>query len=117
MTLYELKHYNNEGDTLYFGRYPQNTKDPEVLEPIKWRVLQKATDGSKALLVSDKTLDFKHYHNTAGSITWANCDLRHWLNNSFYNKAFTTTEKSSIKKKLYHLVVQWIQKIMYFCYH
>ena len=87
------------GDTLYFGRYPQNTKYANVLEPIKWRVLSISTDNSKALLISDKTLDFKHYHNTAGSITWEACDLRRWLNNSFYNTAFTTTEKSAIKKE------------------
>ena len=87
----------NVGGTLYFGRYPQTTTDANFLEPIKWRVL--SNDGSKALLVSDKTLDFKHYHNTAGSITWATCDLRNWLNSTFYNKAFDSSEKAAIKKE------------------
>ena len=58
-----------------------------------------SNDGSKALLISDKTLDFKHYHNTAGSITWATCDLRNWLNGAFYNKAFDSSEKAAIKKE------------------
>ena len=87
----------NVGDTLYFGRYPQTTTDANFLEPIKWRVL--SNDGSKALLISDKVLDFKHYHNTAGAITWATCDLRNWLNTTFYNKAFDSSEKAAIKKE------------------
>ena len=87
----------NVGDTIWFGTYPQNSLDNNIVEPIKWRVL--SNDGQKALLVSDKILDFKHYHNVSAEVSWATCDLRNWLNNTFYNKAFNTTEKSVIKKE------------------
>ncbi|MBP3200920.1 MAG: InlB B-repeat-containing protein, partial [Lachnospiraceae bacterium] len=32
-------------------------------------------------------------------ITWATSDLRTWLNNTFYNKAFNDSEKDAIKKE------------------
>ena len=73
-----------------------------MLEPIKWRVIDKATDGSKALLASDQVLDFKYYRSSNLDTefkSWADCYLRTWLNDTFYNKAFDSAEKAAIKKE------------------
>ena len=82
---------------MWFGTYPQTSQDADAVEPIKWRVL--SNDGTKALLITDKIIDFKHFHNTAEDTSWATSDLRTWLNNTFYNKAFNDSEKDAIKKR------------------
>ena len=87
----------NVGDTLWFGRWPQTTADSKVFEPIKWRVL--SNDGQKALLISDQIIDFVMFNNTNVAKKWIDSDLRVWLNGTFYNKAFDTTEKSAIRKE------------------
>ena len=48
-------------------KYPSNRENNQEYryfkyEPVKWRVLN--VDGEKALLVADKALDLKLYHNT-----------------------------------------------------
>lgn len=83
-------------DCVYFGSYPQTSAGGNSfkVEPIKWRVL--TVDGNNAFLMADKALDCKPYHTTQTAITWKDCSLRTWLNNSFYNEAFNSTEKAAI---------------------
>jgi len=78
------------------------------VEPIKWRVLEE-DDGTYTLLsefIIDKQV-FYTSNNTrtiGGQTIYANnyehSTIREWLNNAFYNKAFSTPEKSSIKATL-----------------
>jgi hypothetical protein len=90
------------GEIITFGSYPQ-TADGTDITPIQWRVLQNS--GSELFVLSEHILDCKRYHGkTAGikwrdcvDITWRDCDLRQWLNDEFYNTAFTDTEKEFIK--------------------
>lgn len=114
------------GDTLYFGRYPQReitdsfekTKiiqndmdkngiisyDDELYyregnrifeySPIQWQVM--AVDKDRIYVLSSKILDNRQYHNLDSGVTWAGCTLRTWLNNSFYNLAFSNSEKENI---------------------
>jgi hypothetical protein len=56
------------GDVIQFGGYD-------------WRVLD--VQGGKALIITDKVIDFRPYHNENTDITWADCDLREWLNERF----------------------------------
>lgn len=63
-------------------------------ERIKWRVLQN--DGTTLFVMADQGLDCKVYHETHTAITWENCTLRNWLNDSFYNTAFSGKEKGAI---------------------
>lgn len=78
-------------------------------EPLKWRVL--STDGSKALIVSDKALDDQEYNKGDTSTTWATSTIRCWLNaygasannqnvdygsRNFINSAFGSEEKGAI---------------------
>ena len=79
--------------------YPANWENNQdyryfKYEPVKWRVLN--VDGEKALLVADKALDLKLYHNTYKDVTWETCSLRNWLNNEFINSAFLANERSAI---------------------
>ncbi len=114
------------GDILYFGRYPQmeitdsfeKTKiiqndmdkngiisyDDELYyregnhifeySPIQWQVM--AVDKDRIYVLSSKILDNRQYHNLDSGVTWAGCALRTWLNNSFYNLAFSNSEKENI---------------------
>ena len=83
------------GDYLEFGHYPQ-TADGKDNTPIEWLVLEK--DGETALLLSRYALDSQPYNTMLESITWERCTLRSWLNNEFYNRAFSAKEKKSIVK-------------------
>ncbi len=84
------------GDYIKFGKYPQS--DASTKEDIEWLVLDK--QGSGALLISKYALDCKQYHDKFEDITWANCSLRKWLNNEFFNNAFSVDEKTKISTVL-----------------
>ena len=58
-----------------------------VVEPIVWRILEKTDDSY--LLMSDKLIDAKLYGQTNN---YENSLIRQWLNNEFYNKAFTNKD-------------------------
>lgn len=92
-------------DCVYFGNYPQSdtNKDNTVdekdnKEPIRWRVL--SVEGNDAFLMADRNLDLQKFDEDGrnDSVTWENCALRTWLNDTFLNKAFAKTEQSAIIK-------------------
>jgi hypothetical protein len=58
-----------------------------------WRVLD-VQDG-RALLLSDKVLELRPYHNTFTNITWAESDIREYLNGEFYD-SFSATDRARI---------------------
>ncbi len=74
-------------------------------EPITWRVLDVQSD--KAFLMADLVLDSQDYHYSFaertidGSTVYANnykeSHIRSWLNDNFYNTAFTTAEQARIQ--------------------
>lgn len=78
-------------------------------EPVKWRVLH--TDGNRALLLSDVTLDDQRYHTKYEDVTWETSTVRSWLNGygagsnqqsmnysrkNFLCSAFTASEQAAI---------------------
>jgi hypothetical protein len=71
-------------------------------ETIKWRMLNKKSYISDGyyLLLSEYIIDCAQYDNTITDLDWdrdwSNCSLRKWLNNDFYNNAFSASEKSRI---------------------
>ena len=83
-------------DCIYFGNYYQSNSTTK--EPIKWRVL--SVKGDDAFLLADKNLDCQPYNTEWKDVTWETCTLRNWLNNDFYNTAFSAAEKSAIKTTL-----------------
>lgn len=82
------------GETIEFGTYEQD-ETSSGKEKIEWIILTKEED--KALLVSKYVLDAYNYGDTStGDIYWQNSSIRDWLSNSFYNEAFSNSEKSLI---------------------
>ncbi len=61
---------------------------------IKWIVLDKK--GTQFLVISENAIDNSPYDSRKKNIAWQNCDLRHWLNNSFKKKAFSEEQQKMI---------------------
>ena len=82
------------GDIVTFGEYEQDNNRQNGAEPIEWIVLD--TDGDYLFLVSRYILDRQRYNKDKESTTWEDCDLREWLNDEFYNDAFSASEQDMI---------------------
>ena len=78
-----------------FGSYEQDNNLENGMEPIEWRVLK--TDGGKVLMLAEKGLDGYYWNGKIerGNI-WRNSLIRTWLNDDFYNTAFSSDEKKRI---------------------
>ncbi len=80
-------------DVIEFGSYPQTKEgDTFKVEPIKWRVLE--INNGQALLFAERILDVHRFDIKTNN--YANSEIRKWLNEEFYNKAFNEEEKSRI---------------------
>ncbi|MCR5623888.1 MAG: DUF6273 domain-containing protein [Lachnospiraceae bacterium] len=74
------------GDKVSFGNY----EDQEIC----WDVID-VQDG-KILLMSTKLIYQSPYHNKYENVSWETCDIRKWLNDTFYNASFSDEEKEKI---------------------
>lgn len=84
-----------EPKTIFLGRYEQDENAYTGEEAIEWWILDK--DGDRMLLVSLFALDVQPYDDEKDStISWEKSYIRNWLNNDFYNSAFTEEEKKAI---------------------
>lgn len=72
-------------DTVTFGSYQD--------ENIEWYVLTQ--EDGKALLLSVHALDTRPFNDSPA--TWDNSSLRTWLNDEFYQDAFTADEQKEIQ--------------------
>ena len=61
---------------------------------VEWMVLDRR--GDRVLLLSRYGLDAQPYHQTSTAVNWSNSDIRRWLQNEFYNEAFTAEEQTMI---------------------
>lgn len=94
------KQYENgyEINKVYYFRY----------EPVKWRVL----DAEEGLVMCDSAIDAQAYSNylvysedkyygdsakTYYATDWSHSSIRNWLNDDFYNTAFSSSDKTKIK--------------------
>lgn len=98
----------NVGDYITFGTYEQDNDFTNGTETIEWLVLAK--EDNRILVISKYALDYQHYgsqkqvynYATNGKYTyekgytWDVSFVRQWLNEDFYNAAFTSYEKSRI---------------------
>jgi len=69
------------GETIPFG-------------PYDWRVLDVQDD--RALLITNNIVENRAYHHEQIDMTWADCDLRAYLNGEFYEGKFSAEEKERI---------------------
>ena len=84
------------GNYVYLGSFEQDNCLENGKEPIEWRVLALDRSGGKALLVSRYALTARCYHNGDTYPTWANSNIRGWLNGQFLRNAFTEQEQAVI---------------------
>ena len=97
-----IQYFNNKqqivkGTTYYFK-----------VEPIKWKILQ--VNGTEYKLVTDLIIDNQKFHSSTSTRTidgktiypnnYEYSDIRKWLNEDFYNKAFTKVLQSYINTTL-----------------
>lgn len=81
------------GNYIRFGSYIQyRTNTPAG---IVWLVLAK--EGEKALVISKYALDEQPYDSFYDEVTWENCSVREWLNETFINDAFSIEEQDMIQ--------------------
>ena len=85
-----------EGEYVILGSYEQDNNPNNGKEPIEWEVVK--LEYGKALLASRYVLDgYPGTEEDKDCIGWVDCSLRQWLNNDFYNEAFTDEEKERIR--------------------
>ena len=94
LDMVERKDKYELGATISFGRYLQRIDT--YPEPVLWEITKKDETGTKALLVAKSVLDAQPYHSEEVDISYADCALRTWLNNEFYNACFNDEEKARI---------------------
>lgn len=81
-------------DIYTFGKYEQDYSN-HGKEGIEWIIIDIKSNGNLVLL-SRYALDMVLYNNEYNAVSWENCTLRKWLNNDFYNTAFSNEEKKKI---------------------
>lgn len=92
-------------DCLYYGNYWQEdtnndgkVDEKDEKQPIKWRVL--SIENNTAFLLADRSLASRpNIDEEKGETSWENSEVRKWLNNDFYNDAFSEEEKQGVVLK------------------
>ena len=82
------------GDIVSMGKMEIDGDTENGDEDIQWKIVD--IQNNKALLVSVNSLCYMAYHNRKADITWQDCTLRQYLNETFYRKAFSEKERYSI---------------------
>ena len=82
------------GDLYTFGTFEQDNDSQSGEEPLTWIVLE-VKDGN-ALLITERIIDMQPYNAYQMDVTWEDCSARSWLNEVFYNAAFSEEEKDRI---------------------
>lgn len=67
--------------------------DKIVFSTYEWRVLD--IQNGAALIITEDIAELRTYHDNSMDITWADCELRKYLNGEFYDK-FNEIDKSRI---------------------
>jgi hypothetical protein len=76
------------GETITFGSYGG--------QELGWRVLE-VQDG-RALVITEDIIDVRVYNEERNeNTTWERCTLRQWLNDDFYNSAFSEAERFAVE--------------------
>ena len=86
----------DEMDIVTFGSYPQSSTYADKLEPIEWIVLERDSKNNRALLLSKYILDNVSFNSEPKECKWKDSELRQWMNQTFYDKAFNENEKNQI---------------------
>lgn len=85
------------GDRVKFGRY--HILNDTGMQPIEWKVISASS--GVFTLISEYCLDCMSY-NDKEDFVWKNTTLRKWLNDDFYNLAFSDAEKELIQESHFY---------------
>ncbi len=77
------------------------------IKDIEWRVLER--DGNRALLISNYIIDRQKFNESSENTSWEKCSLRKWLNNDFYNTAFSSSGNDT-NDKIFLLSIDEVKK-------
>ena len=61
-----------------------------------WVILDVDKNAETALVLAEKDIDYRPYHDRKEAVTWETCTLRKWLNSEYYKSAFSNTQKEAI---------------------
>ena len=86
--------YYFNGEFVVFGKYEQDGDLSNGPEPVEWTILEE--DDEKMFLISRYILDCHTYNTEDKEVSWESCELRTWLNNDFYNDAFSPAAQQRI---------------------
>lgn len=83
-----------KGDEVYFGEYHFGGYSNQKLQ---WIVIDKNSDGYIRLLCKD-VVEQEKYDNSGFDkpVKWIDSSVRNWLNSTFYNTAFSESQKTAI---------------------
>ena len=91
----ELDKHLKKGDFIQFGTYEQDNVIDNGPERIEWQVID--IRAGKIFVMSRYALDAQPLNKDDDEYTWAESSLRAWLNDDFYNEAFSDKEKEYIQ--------------------
>lgn len=92
-------HTTKVGEYVCFGVYEQDDDAENGKEAIEWLALAK--EGDSMLLISRYALDCQRFSQTDGGVTFAQSDLRVWLNETFLPDAFSAEETVIIEDTVF----------------
>lgn len=84
--------YYSCGRTVEMGSFASTSRG--VPEPLTWTVIDREDD--RALLLSACVLEILPFNHFYENVSWENSSLRQWLEEDFYEHAFTDAENERI---------------------
>ena len=86
--------YAGVGSTITLGKYDQDGDASDGPEGIEWYIISKSD--TQAILLSKYALILMPYNENGEAVPYADSTIRTYVNETFYNTAFTAEEKSYI---------------------
>ena len=92
-----IKLKDSEDEPQYYHWTDSDPYHYFIYEPIKWRIIEINDD--EMMLMSDRLLDCVPYNRVSENVSWQDSYLRQFLNDEFYDHAFSEKEKEAIITK------------------
>lgn len=86
------------GDIITLGAWYENGDKTMPKTDIKWLILEVDSEGKRVFAISVDILSAMAYGKTD---VWKNSDICTWLNNGFFNEAFSEAERKLLDSNLY----------------
>jgi hypothetical protein len=72
-----------------------------------WRMLGKDIYARRMLVISEEIVEMRAYHSEPVNVTWEKCDLRRYLNSSFFEKLPIGLKDNVVETFLDNEALQW----------